>query len=1281
MVFLQRFCSIPLRWLLVSVFIGQILGSVGLVGYLSFKNGQQAVEDLGEQLIREVTQQVEIELEAYLTTPHVINHLNIAALQTGLITVDDPEVLQQHLWNQLQAFELVSFIYVSTPDGGIVATGRNKHGQFIIERTDNYPQAGNLVVYSADQQGHRGQILQTVPNLDARDRPWFRQPVKTKTPVWSAPFNYRGRESIIAISASQPLYDLAGQLQGVATVDFNIAHISDFLKRLAIIPQGQVFILDRTGTLIATSSECSNTCLTNGKTQLLKATESSDALIRHVTHSLEQKFGGLSQIQQIQRQRIKLTLADQPHYVQVNPWQDEFGLDWLIVVTVPESAFMAQIQANNQVTIVLCLVAASLSAGLAFWMANRLSTPILQLSQASHGLSTASRQNFSGDYLDPALKNSGIREIKTLAISFEEMSHQLEASYLQLEDYSRSLETKVQERTQALAQESRNRQQSETRFQTLVSNLPGAVYRCKNDEHWTMIFISEAITDLCGYSASEFIENRSNAVSDILCQDDTDFVKTSVAEALRNRSPFMMTYRITHKDGSIRWVYDQGQGNFPAEGEARWIDGVMFDITAQKQAEAAMQHRAEIDNLLSHISRTFMDADLDTAIEFALQRLGEFTQSDRSYIFRFYEQDQFGLTHEYCAPNIQPALNDLQRIDASTYLWFYQKLHSDQPVAIANVADLPPEAAAEKAEFQRQSIQSLLNVPMIYADNAVGFIGLDRVHVPKTWSQEDINLLKLVGEMIAISQTRHAAEIALKQAKEAAEIANKTKSEFLANMSHELRSPLNAILGFAQLVARSSTLAREHRDNVNIISRSGEHLLDLINDVLDMSKIEAGLTLLNPADFDLYRLLDDLKALFLLRAADKHLQLEFFRASDVPQYIHTDPGKLRQVLINVLGNAVKFTVEGRVMLRVRLKPPDSSWVSGGPPGQRSASRSLMLHFEVEDTGPGIAADEVDAVFEPFVQSKAGRDSQQGTGLGLPISRRFVQLMGGDMVLSRRAVAATIASGSRNGCDMSSGGQYAPSQGTLVSFDIQVEGGEAPPCKQHQPVRRILMLAPNQPRYQLLIVDDKPDNRQLLLQFLQPLGFEIREASNGQEAVEIWQDWQPQLIWMDIHMPVMDGFEATRQIRYQSDLNPQIASPKIIAISASSLNEEQLAAKAAGCDDFIQKPLREARIFEMLAQQIGVRYVYEDEGDENQQVPEQQVSSRMLQDCRALGEISPQLLDDLESATLRLQWNRLLQLIEEIRQQDADLANALSQRLYNFQYAQILHSIHVARAAL
>ena len=1493
--------------------------------------------------------------------------------------------------------------------------------------------------------------------------------------------------------------------------------------------------------------------------------------------------------------------------------------------------------------------------------------------------------------------------------------------------------------------------QSEEGFRTLVANIPGAVYRCACDSDWTMEFISEAIEEITGYPASDYIYNQTRSLASIIHPEDRERVEKIVNQALVQRQPYILEYRIIHANGSIRWVYEKGQGIFDPGGKLLWLDGAIFDITERKQAEEALKReqtllrslidnipdcifykdangvyqagnsaleelvgrkkteiigltdfelfpqdladffreqdrlvmvqgkprrneewveypdgqrrlldtlktplvsaegtlmgiigisrditerkqqeealrlivegtaaktgsnffrsctrylaevlqvryalftefanqakrrvrtlafwqgggfgenfeydlnitssdrvlegkkcyysestealfredpdlaklnaqsylgipladsagnvlgylavldvkpivkdggkelilkifaaragaelerklaeealekQAEKDSLLSSISRQFIDQDIDTAINFTLQALGKFTKSDRSCIFSYCDRNQFGMTHEWCNDGIESFIANRQKVSVEAHPWFHKKLLRGKPFQIENIAELPPEAAADKREFERQSIQSLLNVPMINASKTVGYLGLDAVRSSKVWTQEDVNLLKLVGEMIAIAQARQEAEEALREAKarfagildnaneaiisvdenqritlfnqgaesifgytaqeilgqpfdlllpsrftdihrqhiddfgkapekarkmggrlpvfgcrkdgtefmaevsisklqlgdrqvltaivrditerkqaeaalcrsnallkaqqeaapdgilvvdenhrivsynqryceltqvpnalimsgdgqhllnwvlgkmerpqeflsqvnylyehpteisrdeivlkdgriferysapvqssegdyygriwsfrditdrkqaetklreitslqqaildganytitstdtngvilafnaaaermlgysadevigkvtpeiihdpgelversrslcaelgttiepgfevfvakarqgiadenewsyirkdgsrfpvllsvtalrdcqgnitgflgiasditerkqaeselrrakETADAANRAKSEFLASMSHELRTPLNAILGFTQVMNRDPSLSKEQQQNLGIISRSGEHLLDLINDILEMSKIEAGRTIFNENSFDLYRLLDSLEEMLRLKADAKGLQLIFERTPDVPQYVQTDEGKLRQVLINLLGNAIKFTEEGGVTLRVR-REQGSRGAGGtrregdGETGRRGDGENFSnnkqqttnnkqpttnnkqqttIHFEIEDTGPGIAPEEVDKLFEAFGQTETGRKSQQGTGLGLPISQKFVQLMGGNITVS-----SILGSG------------------TMFGFDIQVSLAQASDIQTTQTTRKVIGLAPDQPKYRILAVDDRLESRLLLVKLLSSMGFSVREAANGQEAIEQWESWEPHLIWMDMQMPVMNGYQATKKIK--ATIKGQ--ATVIIALTASAFEEERTIVLDAGCNDFMRKPFREEMLWEKMAEHLGVRYLYQ-ESEENSQstIDNQQSNIEQPLDVH-LSQMPTEWMTQLHQAACECSDDLIFELIEQIPQENIPLAIALKDLAENFLFDKIM----------
>jgi two-component system sensor histidine kinase/response regulator len=395
---------------------------------------------------------------------------------------------------------------------------------------------------------------------------------------------------------------------------------------------------------------------------------------------------------------------------------------------------------------------------------------------------------------------------------------------------------------------------------------------------------------------------------------------------------------------------------------------------------------------------------------------------------------------------------------------------------------------------------------------------------------------------------------AMKEAKDAADAANRSKSVFLANMSHEIRTPMNAILGFAQLMQREPDLSPQSRERLDIINRSGEHLLSLINDILEMSKIEAGRATFIPNTFDLHSLLNDLERMFHVRTDSKKLRFLSEKIGDVPRWVITDEGKLRQVLINLLGNAVKFTEEGGISLRIGAK------------AGKTADK-VNIYFEVEDTGPGMTEDEVGRLFQAFEQSGAGIKSG-GTGLGLALSRGFVQIMGGSI-----SVASTIG------------------KGTIFRFEIPVREGKEEEAPPKETKRRVLGLRPGQRKIRVLVADDRETNRRLLSQLLEVVGFPTREVVNGAEAVRMVHEWKPQVVLMDMTMPVMDGYEATRKIK----ASPDIKDTAIVAVTASAFEEDKQRILAAGADSYLSKPFKDAELFEIIGRLTGSEYLYEEAG--------------------------------------------------------------------------------------
>lgn len=500
-----------------------------------------------------------------------------------------------------------------------------------------------------------------------------------------------------------------------------------------------------------------------------------------------------------------------------------------------------------------------------------------------------------------------------------------------------------------------------------------------------------------------------------------------------------------------------------------------------------------------------------------------------------------------------------------------------------------------------------------------------------------VRLSRLKKQRAALEKQVAARTSELSETNQKLEEANRAKSVFLSNMSHELRTPLNAVIGFSQLLGRDSRLTNEQSESLGVIHRSGEHLLGLINDVLSISKIEAGKLVLTEQIFDPRKTLRSVEEMLRMRADAKNLTLLFELEPDIPKLVKGDENKLRQVLVNLLGNAVKFTESGGVVLRV-------AWSEDG-----------KARFEVEDTGFGIAEDEINHLFEAFVQTESGRRAKEGTGLGLVISRQIVELMGGEIKVKSRL-----------------------NEGTIFSFEVNLP----PAAESEKPAEKcqVAALAAGEQTRRILVVDDTPENRMLLTRLLSSVGFEVREAANGEEAFETWAEWQPHLIFMDLRMPVLDGYEATRKIRAGEakrngdDSTAENFRTKIVALTASAFESERGAAIEEGADDFLAKPFRHETIFENLIKHLGVRFRYENEDDSN--APTEIISNADFANLtpERFAVMKPELLAQFEHALRSGDDLTALRVTDELRNIDPTLAATIQHAVKDFDFDLVLRAM-------
>ncbi|MBD1875931.1 response regulator [Nodosilinea sp. FACHB-131] len=642
-----------------------------------------------------------------------------------------------------------------------------------------------------------------------------------------------------------------------------------------------------------------------------------------------------------------------------------------------------------------------------------------------------------------------------------------------------------------------------------------------------------------------------------------------------------------------RWLLVNVDPQLNEVGDIERVVCTCSDITIQKQAEDAVRAVANREQAIMRIvQRMRQTLDLETIFAATTQELQQAIGCDRAWIYRFNENWSGSVVAEALADPMAPSTvadpttghSLIDRDDCGarqmqnsgfdegyllledTYLQETQAETYRQDRTYHRVNDIYGEGFDScYLEFlERWQIRAYVIVPIFAGSQLWGLLGVYAHHQARTWTRHEVKMVLQVGAQLGtavqqanlLRKTQQQAQ-ALEIAKRAADAASQAKGDFLASMSHELRTPLNAILGFTQILHDDNSLSNDHRDLIAIVNRSGNHLLGLINNVLSLAKIEANKISLDEAAFDLHYLLQSVDDMLQLKAEAKGIRLEVVQPPPLAHRLWADEGKLRQILINLISNAIKFTALGCVTVRSRLRGSALMLDSGG-------SKTHWLEITVQDTGVGIDSDELSYLFQPFEQTKSGRRSAEGTGLGLSLSNNFAQLMGGTIAVTS-----------------------LPGKGSTFTLSIPVGAITTALLEPAEAERTIVHLAPEQPHYRILVADDVAESRLLMRHWLEGVGFEVREASQGEEAIELWTNWQPHLICLDMRMPVLDGYGVARQLRQL----PGGSATVIVAVTASVFEEQQSDCIVAGCDAVLPKPLKRDQLLEQIGCSLGLIYQY------------------------------------------------------------------------------------------
>jgi len=734
------------------------------------------------------------------------------------------------------------------------------------------------------------------------------------------------------------------------------------------------------------------------------------------------------------------------------------------------------------------------------------------------------------------------------------------------------------------------------------------------------IEVNQSFIQTTGYSREEIIGNTTESLNLLVDLEQRNLIKDKFQ---KDKSVRDVAVTIQTKDGSlVNGLFSVDQIDMGGIDDC-WLT-VMTDITKLKQTEQALIHLNDILHHLVKMAKTFLNLPLeqrDKIINQSLESIGKLIQADRAYLFTYDFDKQIMInTHEWCNEGITPEINNLQEVPMSLFPEWIENHKLRRINHIPSVNNLTDGHLKEI--LVPQKIKSLVTIPMMQEKSCIGFVGFDAVQQERNFSQDEIDLLWVLAEMIANFETRLKAEQKMAELNSSqtqllkkAQQSSKAKSMFVANMSHEIRTPLNAILGYTQIMDRECGSCEHKSNSLSVISKSGEHLLELINDILETIKADVHDITINSVSFNIRQMISDLCTIFSQRPDARSIAISSHFSDNFPDIIQSDKGKIRQILFNLIGNAVKFTEKGYVSLSASVK--------------NDRKNNPTIKIAIKDTGYGISQDQLSFIFEPFEQSESGYKTGKGTGLGLALSRRYARALGGDIIVESQL-----------------------DHGSTFTFEFKTL--KVKTCKKSQ--KRTINKVLGKKR-KLLIVDDDNFNREMLCAMMANTGFETIASSSGKDALKQISNNKIDTVLLDKCMPEMDGFETLHHIRN----SPAGKNLPVIIITASAKITEEIV-KNEGANAFIPKPIYREKLLETIQRLTDTSYdYYYDEKSQSFHTK--------------FDNLSPKLK---ESMTVSIQKGKIVELrktIQQIEKDQPNLAKKLHEMADRYDYEGLLQLIN------